>query len=127
MIASTKGRYALWMMIDLAEHPIEGYIPLREIAERQEISEKYMEIILKMLVKEKFLVGLRGKKEDTVSDVRRNSTRSAIFSDVSRETSPPFPVSKTRCDHGFDRTSANRARRFRCSGRPVKPVILRSR
>ncbi len=61
MIVSTKGRYALRVMVDLAEHPAEGYIPLREIAERQEISEKYLESILKLLVQEKIVVGLRGK------------------------------------------------------------------
>ena len=61
MIVSTKGRYALRVMIDLAEHPGEAYIPLREIARRQDISEKYLEIILKMLVGEKLVVGLRGK------------------------------------------------------------------
>jgi len=61
MIVSTKGRYALRVMVDLARHPAEGYIPLREIAQRQEISEKYLEIILKMLVREKIVVGLRGK------------------------------------------------------------------
>jgi len=61
MIVSTKGRYALRVMVDLAEHPTEGYIPLREIAQRQEISEKYLEIILKMLVRKKMVVGLRGK------------------------------------------------------------------
>jgi len=61
MIVSTKGRYALRVMIDLAEHPAEGYIPLREIAQRQDISEKYLEIILKLLVRDKLVVGLRGK------------------------------------------------------------------
>lgn len=61
MIVSTKGRYALRVMIDLAEHPTEDYIPLRKIAQRQEISEKYLEIILKLLVKEHMLTGLRGK------------------------------------------------------------------
>lgn len=61
MIVSTKGRYALRVMIDLAEHPTEGYIPLREIAQRQEISEKYLESILKLLVRRKLLVGIRGK------------------------------------------------------------------
>ncbi len=61
MIVSTKGRYALRVMVDLAEHPAEGYIPLREIAQRQEISEKYLEIILKRLVRGKLVVGLRGK------------------------------------------------------------------
>ena len=50
---STKARYALRVMIDLAEHQDAGYIPLKDIAARQEISEKYLEIIIKILVKEK--------------------------------------------------------------------------
>ncbi|MCD8338254.1 MAG: Rrf2 family transcriptional regulator [Lachnospiraceae bacterium] len=59
---STKGRYALRVIVDLAEHQQgEEYIPLKDIAARQEISEKYLEIILKVLVKEKLLKGLRGK------------------------------------------------------------------
>ena len=41
MMISTKGRYALRVMIDIAEHQHDGYIPLKEIAARQEISEKY--------------------------------------------------------------------------------------
>lgn len=61
MFVSTKGRYALRVMIDLAEHPTQGYIPLREIAKRQEISEKYLEIILKLLVGGSLVTGLRGK------------------------------------------------------------------
>ena len=61
MIISTKGRYALRVMVDLAQHQNGKYIPLKEIAERQEISEKYLESVLKVLVKEKFLLGLRGK------------------------------------------------------------------
>lgn len=58
---STKGRYALRVMVDLAEQNADSYIPLSEIAARQEISEKYLEIILKTLVKEKLLKGHRGK------------------------------------------------------------------
>lgn len=58
---STRARYALRVMVDLAEHQNNGYVPLRDIAARQEISEKYLEIILKMLVKGKILKGLRGK------------------------------------------------------------------
>ena len=61
MLISTKGRYALRVMIDLAEHQTEGFIPLKVIAERQEISEKYLESIIKLLVKAKLLNGLRGK------------------------------------------------------------------
>lgn len=61
MLISTKGRYALRVMVDLAEHPREGYIPLKEIAQRQEISEKYLEAIIKILVRAKLLSGVRGK------------------------------------------------------------------
>ncbi len=61
MMISTRGRYALRVMIDLAQQNNDGYVPLKEIAARQEISEKYLESILKMLVKGKILTGLRGK------------------------------------------------------------------
>ena len=58
---STKGRYALRVMIDLAEQDSEKFIPLDEIATRQGISKKYLEIVLKSLVQQNFLKGLRGK------------------------------------------------------------------
>lgn len=58
---STKGRYALRVMIDLAQQGSDTFKPLKDIAGRQGISEKYLEIILKVLVKEKLLKGLRGK------------------------------------------------------------------
>lgn len=61
MLISTKGRYSLRVMIDLAEHQSDGFIPLKEIAQRQGISEKYLESIIKLLVKDKLLLGLRGK------------------------------------------------------------------
>ena len=61
MKISTKGRYALKIIIDLAEHQKDEFIPLRDIALRQEISEKYLESIIKILVKHKMLIGLRGK------------------------------------------------------------------
>ena len=61
MMISTRGRYALRVMIDLTQQKTGGYIPLKEIAARQEISEKYLESILKLLVKGKILTGLRGK------------------------------------------------------------------
>ena len=48
-------------MIDIAENQHDGYLPLREIAARQEISEKYLEAIVKSLVKAQYLTGLRGK------------------------------------------------------------------
>ena len=61
MMISTKGRYALRFLADLAEHQGDGYVPLRDVAERQEISEKYLEIVVKELVKGGLLTALRGK------------------------------------------------------------------
>ena len=58
---STKGRYALRVMADLAQQDPHIYVPLDELAQRQGISKKYLEIILKTLVKEKLLKGVRGK------------------------------------------------------------------
>ena len=58
---STRGRYALRVMIDLAEHIDEGYIPLQPIAKRQGISEKYLESILAVLSKAGLLDAVRGK------------------------------------------------------------------
>ena len=61
MLVSTKGRYALRVMVDLAEHQAAGRIPLKEIAARQGISEKYLENILATLVRANMLSGMRGK------------------------------------------------------------------
>ncbi len=59
---STRGRYALRIMIDLAEHQGEnGCLPLKEVAERQGISEKYLESIVKSLVQAGMMRGSRGK------------------------------------------------------------------
>lgn len=61
MLISTRGRYALQILIDIAEHQSDGYVPLKDVAARRGISEKYMEAIVKLLVKDGVLVGLRGK------------------------------------------------------------------
>ena len=58
---STKGRYALRVMIDLAEHEQGQPVPLKDIAERQGISKKYLEIIVKDLVDGKLVKGASGK------------------------------------------------------------------
>lgn len=58
---STRGRYALRVMLDLAEHEDGSFIPLKDIAARQEISKKYLEIIVKDMVKGDLLVGASGK------------------------------------------------------------------
>ena len=61
MLISTKGRYALRVLIDMAEHNGNEYIKLMDIADRQEISEKYLESIVRQLVVRNIVVGLRGK------------------------------------------------------------------
>ena len=61
MMISTRGRYALRVMLDLAEHQGEKYIPMKEVAKRQGISLKYLEKILPALAKNGFIVGVHGK------------------------------------------------------------------
>lgn len=61
MLISTRGRYALRVLADLAEHANEGYIPMKDIAERQQISLKYLERILPALTKNGIIEGLQGK------------------------------------------------------------------
>ena len=61
MKISTKGRYALRMMVDLAQNKTKGFIPLKEISERQGISKKYLEIIVKDMVSGELLTGASGK------------------------------------------------------------------
>lgn len=61
MLVSTKGRYALRVMLELAQFGGEGYLPLAEIAERQDISVKYLESIISVLSKAGLVDGVRGK------------------------------------------------------------------
>lgn len=81
MVISTKGRYALRVMIELAGAREQGYLALKDVAGRQEISEKYLEAIMKKLVGAGLVSGLRGKgggyrlavapEECTVGDILR--------------------------------------------------------
>ena len=61
MMISTRGRYALRVLIDLAEHGGGSYIPMKEVAERQDISLKYLERILPLLTKRGYVEGVHGK------------------------------------------------------------------
>ena len=61
MIVSTRGRYALRVLIDMAEHTDAERIPLKDIAERQNISQKYIESIMTLLSKNGFVDGVHGK------------------------------------------------------------------
>lgn len=58
---STKGRYALRVMIDIAEQKKDEYVPLKDIAKRQMVSKKYLELIVKNLVDAGLLKGVSGK------------------------------------------------------------------
>ena len=62
MNITTKGRYALRVMIDLAQHPEEGFVSLKTVAERQNISMKYLEMIVSGLKKADLLESSRGKE-----------------------------------------------------------------
>ncbi|MBQ8296556.1 MAG: RrF2 family transcriptional regulator [Ruminococcus sp.] len=61
MMVSTRGRYALQVMIDLAEHNNGEFIPMKEVAKRQELSLKYLERILPVLSKNNLIAGVHGK------------------------------------------------------------------
>ena len=61
MMVSTRGRYALRVLVELAEHGQRGYLPMKEIAGRQEISPKYLEQILRLLVSARLVEGVQGK------------------------------------------------------------------
>ena len=81
MMISTRGRYALRVLLDLAEQKNEGYIPMKSVAERQELSLKYIERIMPVLSKNKLVEGIHGKgggyklsrtpKEYTVGEILR--------------------------------------------------------
>ena len=81
MKISTKGRYALRLLVDLAEHRNEGYVALKDVANRQNISKKYLEQIVSILNKPNILAANRGfqggyrlaqePKEYTVGDILR--------------------------------------------------------
>lgn len=61
VLVSTKGRYALRVMLELGQFGGDGYLPLTEIAERQDISVKYLESIISVLSKAGLVDGVRGK------------------------------------------------------------------
>lgn len=61
MMISTRGRYALRVLVDLAEHSGSGYVPMKDIAERQGVSLKYLERIVPVLSKNGIIEGVQGK------------------------------------------------------------------
>lgn len=79
MRISTKGRYALRMMLDLAIHQNDGYISLKEIATRQGISKKYLEQIVPLLNCNNMLLTNRGYQAATVLQENQLNIQSAKF------------------------------------------------
>jgi Rrf2 family protein len=61
MKISTRGRYALRLMLDLAQHQGDGFVSLKEVSERQEITVRYLEQIIAILLKAGFVQSFRGK------------------------------------------------------------------
>ena len=61
MMISTRGRYALRVLLDLAENQTEGYIAMKKVAERQALSLKYIEKIMPVLSKNNYVEGVHGK------------------------------------------------------------------
>ena len=62
MNITSKGRYALRVMLDLAQHPEDGFVSLKTVADRQQISMKYLEAIVGSLKKAELLESTRGKE-----------------------------------------------------------------
>jgi hypothetical protein len=87
MMISTKGRYALRVLVDLAEHQRGEYIPLKEIAERQEISHKYLESIMAALSKDG-RTAPTARAAATSSAGRRRNTELARYSASPRAVLP---------------------------------------
>ncbi len=101
MKISTKGRYALRMLVDLAEHKSEGFISLKDIAERQNISKKYLEQIIPLFNKSNVLLANRGAQggymladspsKFTVSDILRITEGSLAPVSCLEENAIPCP------------------------------------
>lgn len=98
---STKGRYSIRVLIDIAENSDGRYVPLRDIAERQDISKKYLEIIGKELVNGGFVTAASGRsggyklsrrpEEYRISDIIRHMEGSLAPVACLREDSEPCP------------------------------------
>ena len=107
MIVSTKGRYALRVMVCFAERGEEDYVPLKEIAEQENISQKYLESIMSTLSKAGFVDAVHGKgggyrlnrkpEEYTVGSILKLTEGG--LSAVSCTTQGPAACSRSTCCH----------------------------
>ena len=114
MKISTKGRYALRMMLDLATHQGDGYVALKDIAQRQEISKKYLEQIVPMLGKSNILRTTRGyqggyRLARAPQDYPWPASTSIRVHVRAAESAPPCP-----CGKGWSASSATTSTASRC-------------
>lgn len=82
---STRGRYAIRVMLDIAQHQKDGYVPMKEVASRQNLSLKYLEQIIPPLKKNNMVEGIQGKgggyrlvrkpEQYTIGDILRITER----------------------------------------------------
>lgn len=82
---STRGRYAIRLMLDIAANQQDGYVPMKDVAARQDLSLKYLEQILPALTKNNLVEGVQGRgggyrlvgspKEYTIGDILRITER----------------------------------------------------
>ena len=96
MLISTKGRYALRVMIDLAQNKESGHVAMKIVAARQGISLKYLERILPVLTKNGLIEGVHGKGAGIVSAVNQKNIRSEKSFVLRRENLAP--VSCLECN-----------------------------
>lgn len=102
MRISTKGRYALRLMVDLAVHYGDGYTTIKTISERQKISDKYLEQIITILSKNDFVIGVRGPSGGyKLSQSPDEYTVGMILRAVEANLSPVFCVDDedNQCDN----------------------------
>lgn len=99
---TSKGRYALRVMLDLAQHPEEGFISLKTVAERQGISMKYLEMIVGHLKKAELLESTRGKEGGyRLSRPAESYTVGEILRSIEESLAPVSCIKdgSVNCDH----------------------------
>lgn len=110
MMISTKGRYALRFLADVAEHQGSGFVPLKDVAARQEISEKYLEIVVKELVKGGLLDTLRGKGGGY--RLNRLPEEYSVKAIIERMEGPLAPVACLEPGQGLDKVISDYLTQF---------------
>lgn len=96
MMISTRGRYALRVLLDLAEHKAEGFVPMKDVAARQSLSLKYLEQIMPLLSKGEFVEGLHGKGGGY--RLKRNAAEIRVGEVLRLTEGDLSPVACLKCD-----------------------------